>query len=130
MILMDVRGSVAQTNAEIRAAEAAHQWRKGERERLQRRTLLIDALINDLEMLNLRKVSRVPLAYEPRLLQLRATLGDTVSTEVLDKLRTRVRPVKLMDCLYTIQEALFVQKHPEVPREGDGHDFSGLYPAA
>jgi hypothetical protein len=111
MLLMDVRGFVAQANAEIRAAEAAHQRRKADRVRLHRRTTLVDGLINDLELLNLGGVTRVPHAYEPRLLQLRAVLADAVPAEQLDSLRTRVRPVKLMDGLYTIQEAL-AQKRP------------------
>jgi len=106
MLLMDVRGLVAQTNAEIRAAEAAHQWQKVERARYQRRTALVDGLINDLELLNLRGATRVPLAYETRLLQLRAELADAVPAEQLDSVRTRVRTVKLMDSLFTIQEAL------------------------
>src|ERR1700694_1002511 len=118
-------------NAEIRAADAAHQWREAERERLHRQTALIDGLINDLELLNLGGVTRVPHAYEPRLLQLRAMLADTVTSEQiadtvtseqLDNLRTRVRPVKLMDGLYTVQEALFAQRRPDVPREVDETD--------
>ena len=83
MLQIDARGLVAQANAEIRAAEAAHQWRKAERQRLRRPIALIDGLINDLELLNLRGGTRVPLAYEPRLLQLRAMLADNVSAEQL-----------------------------------------------
>jgi len=84
MLQIDARGLVAQANAEIRAAEAAHQSRKAERQRLRRPIALIDGLINDLELLNLRGGTRVPLAYEPRLLQLRAMLADNVSAEQLD----------------------------------------------
>jgi len=87
MLQIDARGLVAQANAEIRAAEAAHQSRKAERQRLRRPIALIDGLINDLELLNLRGGTRVPLAYEPRLLQLRAMLADNVSAEQLDNLR-------------------------------------------
>jgi len=130
MLLMDVRGFVAQTNAEIRAADAAHQRRKADRERLRRRTVVIDGLINDLELLNLSSATRVPLAYEPRLLQLRAMLAEAVGPEQLQNLRTRVRPVKLMDSLYTIQEALLAEKRPDIPRELDGSDVPGLYSAA
>ena len=91
---------------------------------------MIDGLINDLELLNLRGGTRVPLAYEPRLLQLRALLVDTVSAEQLDNLRARVRPLRLIDALYTVQEALFAQTRPDVPRELPESDRAGLFPAA
>src|SRR5690349_23977907 len=113
MALTEMRGFVAQANAEIRAAEAAHQYRKAERQRLRHPVALIDGLINDLEVLNLRGAMRVPLSYEPRLLQIRALLRDTVSVDQLDELRTRVRPDKLMDSLYTLEEALFAQLRPD-----------------
>jgi hypothetical protein len=130
MLLMDVRGFVAQANAEIRAADAAHQSRKAERQRLRRPIAVIDGLINDLELLNLSGVGRVPLSYEPRLLQLCAMLADAVVAEQLASLRTRVRPVRLMDGLYAVQEALFAQTRPGVPRELPESDRAGLFPAA
>jgi len=130
MLQIDARGLVAQANAEIRAAEAAHQWRKAELQRLRRPIALIDGLINDLELLNLRGGTRVPLAYEPRLLQLRAMLVDIISAEQLDNLRARVRPLRLMDGLYTVQEGLFAQTRPDVPRELPESDRAGLFPAA
>jgi hypothetical protein len=122
MLLMDVRGPVAQTNVEIRAADSAYQWRKVERERLHRRRALIEVVINDMELLNLAGAMRVPLAYEARLLALRAELADAISQEQLDSIRTRVRPVKLMDCLYTIQEALLAQRRPDLQRQLDEAD--------
>ena len=137
MLYMDAGGLVARTNAEIRAAEAEHEGRKLERQRLRSRMAMVDELINDLEILNLRKATRVPLAYEPRLLQVRAVLSEAVPAELLNCLRTRVRPVKLMDGLYTIQDALFAQRHPEIPRELpevrhglDERADPGLFPAA
>jgi hypothetical protein len=114
MLLLDVKGFVAQANAEIRAAEAAHLSRKVARQRLHRPIALIDSLIGDLEMLNLRGVRRVPLAYGPRLLQLRAMLVDVATAEQLGDLRTQVRPVTLMGGLYTVQEALFARTRPDV----------------
>jgi len=128
MALTEMRGFVAQANAEIRAAEAAHQYRKAERQRLRRPIALIDGLINDLEVLNLRGAMRVPLSYEPRLLQIRALLRDTVRVDQLDELRTRVRPDKLMDSLYTLEEALFAQLRPD--RFEDVLQAPGFYPAA
>jgi len=128
MALAEMRGFVAQANAEIRAAEAAHQYRKAERQRLRRPVALIDGLINDLEVLNLRGAMRVPLSYEPRLLQIRTLLRDTVSVDQLDELRTRVRPDKLMDSLYNLEEALFALLRPD--RFEDVLQAPGFYPAA
>jgi len=128
MALAEMRGFVAQANAEIRAAEAPHQHRKAERQRLRRPIALIDGLINDLEVLNLRGAMRVPLSYEPRLLQIRALLREAVSVDQLDDLRTRVRPDKLMDNLYTLEEALFAQLRPD--RYEDVSQAPGFYPAA
>jgi len=128
MALTEIRGFVAQANAEIRAAEAAHQYRKAERQRLRRPIALIDGLINDLEVLNLSGAIRVPLSYEPRLLQIRALLRKAVSVDQLDDLRTRVRPVKLMDNLYTLEETLFARLCPD--RFEDVSQAPGLYPAA
>jgi len=128
MAITEMRGFVAQANAEIRAAEAAHQYRKAERQRLRRPIGLIDGLINDLEVLNLRGAMRVPLSYEPRLLQIRSLLREAVSADQLDDLRTRVRPDKLMDSLYTLEEALFAQLRPD--RFEDVLQAPGFYPAA
>jgi hypothetical protein len=128
MALTELRGFVAQANAEIRAADAAHQYRKAERQRLRRPIALIDGLINDLEVLNLRGAMRVPLSYEPRLLQIRAVLREAVSVDQLDDLRTRVRPDKLMDHLYTLEETLFTQLRPDLLE--DVSQAPGFYPAA
>ena len=128
MALTEMRGFVAQANAEIRAAEAAHQYRKAERQRLRRPIGLIDGLINDLEVLNLRGAMRVPLSYEPRLLQVRALLREAVGVDQLDDLRTRVRPVKLMDNLYSLEETLFARLCPD--RFEDVSQAPGFYPAA
>jgi hypothetical protein len=128
MALTEMRGFVGQANAEIRAAEAAHQYRKAERQRRRRPIGLIDGLINDLEVLNLRGAMRVPLSYEPRLLQIRALVREAVSVDQLDDLRTRVRPDKLMDSLYTLEEALFAQLRPDLFE--DVSQAPGFYPAA
>jgi hypothetical protein len=130
MVLMDGRGFMAQANAEIRSAEASHQSRKAERQRFRRPTAMIDSLINELELLNLSGLRRVPLSYEPRLLQLRALLAGAIPAEHLDNLRTRVRPVTLMDSLYTVQETLFAQTRRDVPRALPELARTGLFPAA
>jgi len=106
MAVMSV-GFMAQANAEIRAAQRQHEIDTARRWRQDRPMRLIDRLINDLEILNLRRVYRVPLSFEVRLLELRELLDDDgVPPGELDGLRTRVRIVRLMDQLYAIQASL------------------------
>jgi hypothetical protein len=106
MAVMTV-GFMAQANAEIRAAQRKHEVDTARRWRLGRPMAVIDELINDLEMLNMRRIYRVPLSYENRLLQVRVLLEDAGVTPVeLDGVRTRIRIVRLMDHLYAIQESL------------------------
>jgi hypothetical protein len=58
--MMTSGGLMARTNAEIRAAQEWHEAQRSERSRLRRPIALIDGLINDLDELNLKQVSRVP----------------------------------------------------------------------
>jgi hypothetical protein len=98
---------MAQANAEIRAAQRRHEVDTARRWRLGRPMAVMDQLIGDLEVLNLKRVSRVPLAYESRLFQLRVLLDDAgVPSGQLEGLRTRIRIVRLMDQAYAIQESL------------------------
>jgi len=106
MAVMSV-GFMAQANAEIRAAQRRHEIDTTQRWRLGRPMRVIDDLINDLEILNLRRVYRIPLSYERRLSRLRELLADAgVPPGELDGLRTRIRIVRLMDRLFAIQESL------------------------
>jgi hypothetical protein len=107
MAVMRTVGFMAQANAEIRAAQQRHEIDTARRWRLGRPMRVIDELINDLEVLNLRHVYRVPLSYESRLSQVRVMLEDAgVPPSELDGVRTRIRIVRLMDQLYAIQESL------------------------
>jgi hypothetical protein len=104
---MSAVGFMAQANAEIRAAQQRHEINTARRWRLGLPVRVIDELINDLEILNLRHVFRVPLSYESRLVQLRVILDDAgVPSSELEGVRTRIRIVRLMDQLYAIQESL------------------------
>jgi hypothetical protein len=106
MAVMSI-GFMAQANAEIRAAQRRHEIDTARRWRLGRPMRVIDELINDLEILNLQRVYRVPLLYESRLSELRTVLDDTgVPAVELEGVRTRIRIVRLMDQLYAIQESL------------------------
>jgi hypothetical protein len=107
MAVMSTVGFMARANAEIRAAQRRHEVDTARRWRLGLPMRVMDELISDLEVLNLKKVSRVPLAYERRLVQLRTLLDDAgVTPGQLDGLRTRIRTVRLMDQVYAIQESL------------------------
>jgi hypothetical protein len=107
MAVMTTVGFMAQANAEIRAAQRQHEVDRARRWRLGRPMAVIDQLISDLEILNLKRVYRVPLSYETRLLQLRVILDDAgVSARALERVRTRIRIVRLMDQLYAIQELM------------------------
>jgi hypothetical protein len=106
MAVMSV-GFMAQANAEIRAAQRRHEIDTTRRWRLGRPMRVIDELINDLEILNLRRVYRIPLSFERRLSRLRELLNDAgVPPGELEGLRTRIRIVRLMDQLFAIQESL------------------------
>lgn len=107
MGLMSTVGFMAQANAEIRAAQHRHEIDTARRWRLGRPMRVIDELINDLEILNLKRVYRVPLSYESRLLHVRVILDDAgVQSSELEGVPTRIRIVRLMDQLYAIQESL------------------------
>jgi hypothetical protein len=98
---------MALANAEIRAAQQRHEIDTARRWRLGLPMRVIDELINDLEILNLKRVYRVPLSYETRLLRLRVILEDAgMPSTQLEGIRTRIRIVRLMDYLYAIQESL------------------------
>lgn len=125
-MVMTAVGFMAHANAEIRAAQQRHQLQRAERFRRGRPMAFIDGLINDLETLNLKRVSRVPMSYESRLRQLRVLLSETaVPSGQLEKLRTRIGIVKLMDALYAIQEGLF-QNDWEVERDVSSYALAGL----
>jgi hypothetical protein len=112
---------MARANAEIRAAQQHHEEEKAQRLRLGRPIAFIDRLINELEMLHLKGGLRVPTAYETRLQQLRILLADrAVPSDDLEKLRTRVLIVNLMDQLYAIEESLFTHHRPDLWEETDG----------
>lgn len=107
MAVMSAVGFMAQANAEIRAAQQRHEIDTARRWRLGRPMRVIDELINDLEILNLRRVYRVPLSYEGRLTEVREVLEDAgVPLSELEGVRTRIRIVRLMDQLYALQESL------------------------
>jgi hypothetical protein len=103
---------LAQTNVEIREAERRHRERKIRDDRVREPVALIDRMLPELEELNLRGHKRVPLAYEVRLERL-ATLVRALpnSGPALENLKVKIGIGKLMDALFALQQALFVQRH-------------------
>lgn len=109
-------GSLAQANAEIRAAQRQYEVLKGEQRGRLRPIVSIDTLISDLEDLNLKSLDRVPLSFEHRLARLRLILGDAgVHPARLAGLRTRIRIDTLMDELFAVQEWLLSRIAPLIP---------------
>ena len=118
MDALNASGFLAQACAEIREAEEAHQSVKARRRQFRQRIQFIDSLINSLEELNLKGISRVAPAYEPHLQELRAMMADTgVTADQMDSLRSRVPVSVLMDSLYDVQEVLFAQIRPNIRRK-------------
>jgi hypothetical protein len=126
-----MNGLLAETNAHIRQAEARHRREKAERERLRRPNALIDRLQQELEELNLKGMKRVPLSYEERLRELVTLLPSSAAiASQLDNLKVKVGIGRLMDALFDIQAALFIERNGRA-YELDPEEFgSDLIPAA
>ena len=118
-------GLLAQTNAHIREAEQRHRQVKELEDRWKRPIALIDALLENLEELNLRGQKRVPLAYEARLREIVALVPpDPELAETVANLKVKIGIGKLMDALFGLQEALFVQRHGAVYEADDDLIFA------
>ena len=123
-----MNGLLAQTNATIREAERRALEVRSHREEQRRPIVMIDRLLQDLEELNLRGFKRVPLAFEPRLSSLAGLLREVPSATVaasLENLKVKIGIGRLMDALFSIEEALFVDRHgPAIDDELTG-DLAG-----
>ena len=105
-------GLLAQTNAYIREAEQRHRQVKELEDRWKRPIALIDALLENLEELNLRGQKRVPLAYEARLREIVALVPpDPELAETVANLKVKIGIGKLMDALFAVEETLFSQRY-------------------
>ncbi len=115
-------GLLAQTNAEIRDAERRYRKGKAEAELVRRPIFLIDRMVRDLEELNLRGMKRVPLSYEARLRELDDLLGRLPAVALKrESLKVKIGIAKLMEALFAVQEALFVERRGDAypPDEDD-----------
>jgi hypothetical protein len=128
---MAMNGLLAQTNATIREAEQRQREARARATELRRPVRLIDRLLEELEELNLKGMKRVPMAYEPRLLEIVGLVSPT--PEVADHLgnvKVKVAIPKLMDALYAIEEAVFMERlGPAIVPEEDPFS-SDLFTAA
>ena len=104
-------GLLAQTNAYIRDAEQQHRDLKARQDQMRRPVQLIDRLLQELEELNLRGMKRVPVSYEPRLEEILALIAPIQSNpDQLVNIKVKVGIPKLMDALFTVEEALFTER--------------------
>ena len=78
-------------------------WRQ---HRFDRAIRALDALIEDVEQLNLAGRSRVPMVWQPRL----ARLASELPVECGDRLRAGISPQRLLDSVYDIQQEVFWAK--------------------
>ncbi len=105
-------GMLAQTNVEIREAEQRHRERRAEDKRLRQPILMVDRMLYELEELNVRGMKRVPLSYEERLRTLILLVAEVPNCgPAVENLKVKIGIGKLMDALFGLQEALFVQRH-------------------
>ena len=105
-------GLLAQTNAYIRDAERQHRDRKAHQDQIRRPIALIDRLLQELEEMNLKGMKRVPVSYEPRLEEILRMVGPMpeLASDVAN-IKVKVGIGKLMDALFSLEEALFTQRH-------------------
>jgi hypothetical protein len=124
-------GLLAQTNAYIRNAERQHRDLKARQDQLRRPVQLIDRLLEELEELNLKGMKRVPVSYEPRLDEILALVAPIQSNpDQLVNIKVKVGIPKLMDALFSVEEALFTERRGP-SRDSDIEPFDhNLFTAA
>jgi hypothetical protein len=128
---MPMTGLLAQTNATIREAERRQREARDRESRLRRPVRLIDQLLQELEELNLKGMKRVPMAYEPRLDEIVSLVAPTPAVaDHLGNVKVKVAIPKLMDALYAIEEAVFVERlGPTIDPDAESYP-SELFTAA
>ena len=124
-------GLLAQTNAYIRDAERQHRDQKAREDQVRRPIQLIDRLLQELEELNLKGMKRVPTSYEPRLDEILGLVRPIGSMpDQLANIKVKVGITKLMDALFAVEEALFMERRgPAIELETETFE-SGLFTAA
>ena len=99
---MTTIGSMDQARREILSHLACARRRRRERERVLRLMRLTDALVDELERLNLAGVQRVGGEWRPRL----ASLFSVLPFRYVPWLRAHPSPTEVLDVLFDIQARL------------------------
>ncbi|HEY0491922.1 MAG TPA: hypothetical protein VGD57_00450 [Candidatus Dormibacteraeota bacterium] len=124
-------GLLAQTNATIREAERRQREARNRESQIRRPVRLIDQLLQELEELNLKGMKRVPMAYEPRLDEIVSLVASTPAVvDQLGNVKVKVAIPKLMDALYAIEEAVFVERTGPTIEPDEERFPSDLFTAA
>jgi hypothetical protein len=96
----------------LREANRAIRWERGrfarkryERWRAANPIHVIDGILGEIEEMNLRRVRRVPAAWQLRLASLAASLPPPVQSDPAE-LRAGISPNRLMEALFGIQDQL------------------------
>jgi hypothetical protein len=92
-------------NWAIRAARRRHAAKRWRRWRLSSPIQLIDSLLEEVEQMNLRSARRVPIAWDPRLATLLASLPAGIHVDPAE-LRTGISPSRLLEALFGLQDQL------------------------
>ena len=99
-------GPLGTANHEIREAERRDEQRR--RALLTEPRRLTDALLGQLEELNLDGVRVVPVSYDPGLAAIRSQLVGRpgIGSRLLDRLQSGTRTAELIETVFTIQEVI------------------------
>ncbi|MGH7920049.1 MAG: hypothetical protein ACREQM_08905 [Candidatus Dormibacteraceae bacterium] len=106
-------GGVTAAVLQMQQLDFEAHLRSWQRTRLDRAIRALDALLEDVEQLNLADRSRVPLAWQPSL----ARLASELPVECGDRLRAGISPQRLLDHIYDIQQEVFWLKRGVAPEE-------------
>jgi len=109
--------AMADVNRELLDVMTDDWWRGLDRARLPRLIALTDAMLDELELLNLGDVPRVSAEWRERLVQLFVSLPF----EYRPRLRAFPSPTEVLDVVFDVQERLFALKN-----HGAGELSAGL----
>lgn len=106
--------AMADVNRELVEVITDEWWRRLDRARLPRLIALTDAMLEELELLNLADVARVSAEWQDRLILLVASLPF----EHRLRLRAFPSPTEVLDVIFDIQEHLFALRSDGRPADG------------
>jgi hypothetical protein len=104
---LGMTGGIGAAVAEARHVSAQAQAERSKRTGIQRLIMCTDAMIEELELENLRGIHLLSAAWWPRL----AVLLSSLPFDVRLPIRAPRTPVELLDLVYEVQERLFALKN-------------------